>query len=258
MVRGRSTVKPFQGCLEFKVTSGPGPVRKLFHLELNDPTVRRKLNEFLGKRSPAWFAAQNTRNPFLKLEKAWTELLEELRSDCNLGVTWLATLDSQLFGADQYDMPPEVQLDHGVFRRMYFDYVLGFPCADLCGQTRSVMAPDPCGDALGQLIKWRFNDGVGVEGSSDPEPTWRCLRGVNLRAFLLLCRMYTVVFLADMVDSRVGQERVSLVLGICRDRLLHLVNTGVDDVSRNTKSVYMVSCPKGVKLGHSKRSAWKQ
>ena len=233
--------------------------RRLLHVELQDPTVRRKLTEFLGKRSDTWFRAQDANAPISKLETAWRELWKKLCSDCNLGVASLATLDSALFGADQCNMAAEMRIDLPLFRRMYYDYALGSSCSDTCVGIRSDLGLDPCGDVLQDAMKWRFDDVLGTEGSSHLESTWRQLRGLNLRAFALLFVMHTVLFLADMVgDCAVGQERVSLVLGICQDRLLHIVNTGVDDISRNTKSVCMVTSVKGVKVALGKKAARKR
>lgn len=237
MVHGGSTLIPAQPRPEGTVTIGPVLSRKLSHLELNDPTVRELVKNFLEKESANWDRALDVSRPFSDLEKAWTELFDELRSSCDLDFTWLAAMDPRYIRAKVPNRAAKVTVDLGIFRRMYYDYALSFPCVQVCAD----VLRDRCGDALRELMDRRFEELPGMDGTSYPDSTWQELRGLNFRAFALLYCMQTVLFLADIVRSQAGQERASIVLGTCQDRLLHMVNTGVDEVARNAKKLYVVS-----------------
>lgn len=239
MARGASTLRTSQAIPEGTVTMGPVLDRKLVHFALNEPTVRKNVKTFLEKRSDKWERALNVSSPFSELEKAWRELVDELRFWCGLPFVWLAAVGPECLeesGECSENKPAELDVDLCVFRRIYYDYVLGFPCVKPCTD----LELDRCGEALERLMKRRFQETPGMGDTSHRNATWQGLRGLNFRAFALLCCMQTVLFLTDIAGSQVGQERVSVALGTCQSRLLHMVNTGVDDVSLNAEKLYVV------------------
>lgn len=167
-----------------------------------------------------------------------------MRHRCGLKLVWLGGATSFDDFGREGNIPMGVPIDVQVFRRMYYEYALSFPCAQSCIQVRNTIGFDLCGRSLEDLMKRRFNDVLGMGKISYPDSMWQELRGLNYRAFALLYVMHTVLFLADTVQSVTAQRRVSLMLGTCQDRLLHMVNTGVDNMSLNAGELYVVSSKK--------------
>lgn len=226
------TVKPIPVSSREEVTSGPLIRRPLVHV-LDAETVREPLVSFLERETDLWNRALNPNLPFAELEEAWIQVLKDVRPliHFTLGKVVpekpLHTLDGESRG------PSEVVITPRVFRRIYKDSVLKEPCDVGCVN----FPTDSCGDVINGVFDRRFQDSIGIEDKAYGNSTWQHLRGVHLRAFVLLVMVHTGLFVADIAGSRLGQRKISTFLATCQNRFFHIVNYGKDDLLLNAQEV---------------------
>lgn len=215
--------------------TGPLIRRPLVHV-LEAPTVREQVVNFLEKETDLWDRALNPKLAFADLEEAWEQVFEELRPlvQSTFGfVSPVPTREAYRNVVEMFRGPSQPMITLRIFRRIYTSYVLRTPCNVGCASS----ATDPCGDTIGGVIIRRFKDSVRIEDTQYANFKWYELRGMPLQAFKLLVMVHTALFVADMADSRTGQQRIGAFLATCQDRFLHIVNHGKDDLSLNRQKV---------------------
>ena len=215
-----------------------GPVLNWTYLHsLQSAYRRRKVSEFLEERHGLWDRALDASLPLADLEEAWAQVFEELRDP--LGAPFV--IKSEFVDRDTVDKtvygPSEVVITPRVFRRIYTHFALepfkmDFPASSGVWERRECHLTK---DAVKALMHRRFHDLVGIEDESYPDSTWQQLRGLNLRAFVLLVAIHTVLFVADAADSCDGQQKIGTFLATCEERLFDVVNHRKDGLGLETQ-----------------------